>query len=452
MLGSVVHQCEGDVLRAETMLRRASETASPADRPYVLDLLAPLLISRGLFPRAATVIASSVADPALETGRLALRAIVDAATGNVRLAGEHAAAARERAARLDDDVLRLRVSQRLAMAAYYRSDAFEALEEVAEGLRAARRLSAHRAACTLHSVAYATYYSLTGDFEAAWREARALAREAELGGDVSCLTLARVAAYELAAERGDAHEMTAVRTALDAEPLPEQYRERFARGIADTLRLAWAGEFATCRNVLIVLKDTVGRSDSERALCRALLALVSIALCDDDGTRRFSRQAISASARPQRNLAAYELRYCRLARALGAIAGDLVGDVVRGRRAADARFLRDDAEVAALLQLCSTAVHSSRMPTSVRGYAQVVDAVRERLALRPQVGPLTETEVEIVRLLASGRNAPQIATLLNRSPHTIRTHIRNASAKLEVHGRIEMLSRARSLGILAEPM
>ncbi|MBV8748280.1 MAG: hypothetical protein JO103_01065, partial [Candidatus Eremiobacteraeota bacterium] len=133
MLGSVVHQCEGDVLRAETMLRRAAETASPADRPYVLDLLAPLLISRGLFTRAATAIASSVADPALETGRLALRAIVDAATGNAHLAGEHATAARERAARLDDDVLRLRVSQRLAMAAYYRSDAFEALEEGAGG-------------------------------------------------------------------------------------------------------------------------------------------------------------------------------------------------------------------------------------------------------------------------------------------------------------------------------
>ena len=50
--------------------------------------------------------------------------------------------------------------------------------------------------------------------------------------------------YELAAERGD-DVSRAARAALEAEPLPEQYRERFAGGVADVLRLAWRGEFAT---------------------------------------------------------------------------------------------------------------------------------------------------------------------------------------------------------------
>lgn len=450
LLAATAWQCEGDVVRAESALRRALEAATADERGYVVDLLAPLLISRGLFARAAALLSAAAPSETLEIGRVALRAIVDAAAGNGGLAEAQAATAREALAPVDDDVLRLRVHQRLAMAAYYRGNATEALEEVAQGLRSARLLDAHRAACTLHSVAYATYYSITGDFDAAWRHASALGDEAELGGDQSCRALSRVAIYELAAERGDDAALAAARDALHAEPLPEQYRERFSSGIADVLRLVWCREFTTCRNVLIVLKDTAGRTDSERALCRALLAIVAVALGDDDAARRFSRQAISTSARPQKHIAAYEMRYRRLARAIAAIAGELVGDIVRGRRASDAQFLRDDADVAALLELRWDAA-PERMPPSVRGYARLVQLVRERLALRPSVGPLTDTETEILRLIAAGRNAPQIAALLNRSPHTVRTHIRNASAKLEAHGRIDMLARARQLGILANP-
>jgi LuxR family maltose regulon positive regulatory protein len=59
-------------------------------------------------------------------------------------------------------------------------------------------------------------------------------------------------------------------------------------------------------------------------------------------------------------------------------------------------------------------------------------------------------ETEILRLIADGRNAPQIAEILNRSPHTVRTHLRNASVKLDAHGRIDLLARARQLGILAD--
>jgi DNA-binding CsgD family transcriptional regulator len=449
LLSATMWQCEGDVHRAESALRRAAEKALPEERPYVVDLLAPLLVSRGLFTRAAAALGTAAIPATFEIGRLALRAIIDAAAGNIALSEELGCAAREALSHVDDDALRLRVHQRLAMAAYYRGGSTEALDEVAQGLRLARLLGAHRAACTLHSVAYAVHYSITGDFEAAWREAYAVTRSAELGGDESCRALGRVAIYELAAERGDDEEAVAARAALQCEPLPEQYRERFSAGIADVLRLGWQGEFATCRNVLVVLKDMVGRTDSERALCRAMLALTSVALGDDDAARRFSRQSISTSARPQKHIVAYELRYRRLARALAAIAGDFVGDVVRGRRAADVRFLREDADVSTLLALRSDSP-PQRMPASVRGYARFVDAVREALVRRPSVGPLTDAEAEILRMLDAGRNAPQIAAVLSRSPHTVRTHIRNASAKLEARGRADMLARARQLGILTE--
>jgi DNA-binding CsgD family transcriptional regulator/AraC-like DNA-binding protein len=451
LLASTAWQCEGDVLRAESALRRALQRASEDDRPYAIDLLAPLLISRHLYTRAAALLGTTaLRSQVFETGRLALRSIVDAATGAVGLSEREAAAALEAVSRLGDDVLRLRVHQRLAMAAYYRSDAAAALQEVRQGLQAARLLRAHRAACTLHSVAYAVHYSVTGDFDAAWRHAVALGDEAELGGDESCRVLARVAVYELAVERADDEHVASARAALDAHPLPERYRERFSAGIADALRLAWDGRFITCRDVLTALNHNSGRTDGERALCRALLALAGAALEDDEAARRFSRQAISSSARPQKRIPAYELRYRRLARALAAVTGEFVGDFVRGRRAADARFLRADADVAALLDMRSRS-SVDQMPPSVRGYARLVFRVRERLRSRPSSGPLTETETQIVRLIADGRNAPQIAQILNRSPHTVRTHIRNASAKLEAHGRADLIARARRVGILAQP-
>ena len=446
LLAATVWQCEGDVIRAESTLRRAADSASNEDRSYVIDVLAPLLISRGLFTRAAVQLTNPTSH-AFELGRTALQSVVDGANGAVGVSEERAAAVRASLPDVDDDVLRMRVHQRLALAAYYRGDVTQALDEVAEGVRLANLLEAHRFGCTLHSVAYATHHTSTGDVEATWQHATELTRKATLGGDASYRALGLAALYELAAERGDERMLEDTRRELHETPLPEQYRERFARGIADVLRLAWAGDFATCRSVLTVLKDTTGRTDGERALCRSFLSLVAVVLGDRDTARRMCRQAISISARPDQHVAAHELRYRRLARALAAIAGELVGDLVRGRRAADARFLQADPDIALLVQLTPDAALTD-VPVTVRGYARLVAAVREHLHGRPTTDPLTAMEVSILRLVSAGRNAPQIATLLDRSPHTVRTHLRNIGSKLEAHGRLEALSRARQLGLL----
>jgi ATP/maltotriose-dependent transcriptional regulator MalT len=446
LLAATVWQCEGDVVRAESTLRRAAESASDEDRSYLTDFLAPLLISRGLFTRAAVQLAATTSH-ALELGRSALQSVVDGANGAVGISEQRAAAIHGSLADLDDDVLRMRIHQRLALAAYYRGDVAEALHDAAEGIRLASLLGADRFACTLHSVAYATHHTSTGDVEATWQHATDLTRKATRGGDASYRALGLAALYELAAERGDDRVLEDARRELHATPLPEQYRERFAHGIADVLRLAWAGDFATCRNVLAVLKDTTGRTDGERALCRAFLSLVTVVLGDRDTARRMCRQAISISARPDQHVAAHELRYRRLARALAAIAGELVGDLVRGRRAADARFLQADPDIALLVNL-SPGANLTGVPVTVRGYARLVAAVRDHVQGRPTTDPLTAMEVSILRLVSAGRNAPQIATLLDRSPHTVRTHLRNIGSKLDAHGRLEALSRARQLGLL----
>ena len=177
----------------------------------------------------------------------------------------------------------------------------------------------------------------------------------------------------------------------------ERYRERFAAAIENALHLARAGQVAGCREALIVLGDACGRSVGERALCRALLALTSVALGDDDAARRYSRQALGACARHRGRPPEYEQRYLRAARAL----------------------------LAAL-------------------------AARRRSEREPK-GPLTATEITILELVSGGYSAPEIATLMGRSAHTVRTHIRNAGGKLEAHGRLGTVRRARQLGLLPNP-
>ena len=213
------------------------------------------------------------------------------------------------------------------------------------------------------------------------------------------------------------------------------------------LRLGWSGHIAAGQSVLLALRDTRAASSGERALCRALLALLSIALDDPHAARRLARQAISESARPLVATPAAELRWLRLARALAANASVLVGDRVRGRRAAAASFLEDDPE-SAWLVAARAAPAWDDAPFAARGYARFVAAVHERYAARPARGPLTATEIAILSRIAAGATVTRVAQALGRSPHTVRTHLRNAYAKLGAHGLLDALAKAHALGLL----
>jgi PAS domain S-box-containing protein len=53
---------------------------------------------------------------------------------------------------------------------------------------------------------------------------------------------------------------------------------------------------------------------------------------------------------------------------------------------------------------------------------------------------LTEREREIVTLIAMGRDTGDIAGELHISPETVRTHVRNAMGKLDVHTRAQLVA------------
>ena len=56
--------------------------------------------------------------------------------------------------------------------------------------------------------------------------------------------------------------------------------------------------------------------------------------------------------------------------------------------------------------------------------------------------PLTEREVEILRVLADGRSTKDIADSLYISVTTVRNHVQNILRKLEVHSKVEAVSLA----------
>jgi LuxR family maltose regulon positive regulatory protein len=64
------------------------------------------------------------------------------------------------------------------------------------------------------------------------------------------------------------------------------------------------------------------------------------------------------------------------------------------------------------------------------------------------VEPLSKREMEVLRLLATDLTSIEMARELVLSVHTVRSHIKNIYAKLDVHSRYEAITRATELNLL----
>jgi LuxR family maltose regulon positive regulatory protein len=109
-------------------------------------------------------------------------------------------------------------------------------------------------------------------------------------------------------------------------------------------------------------------------------------------------------------------------------------------------FIDEGPRMAALLKL---AAKQPNAPSYLRRLlAAVVTAEGAAAVAQPLIEPLSERELEVLRLLATDLGGPEIARELVVSLSTVRTHTQNIYAKLGVNSRRAAIRRAADLGLL----
>ncbi|MBB6635763.1 response regulator [Cohnella thailandensis] len=94
-------------------------------------------------------------------------------------------------------------------------------------------------------------------------------------------------------------------------------------------------------------------------------------------------------------------------------------------------------------------------PVSLERMAKTLERIRERRRsaepeskVLPELKTiLTEQEARVVGLIAEGLPNKEIASRLNITAETVKTHLKNCFRKLEVNNRVQLLRRAHELKI-----
>ena len=90
----------------------------------------------------------------------------------------------------------------------------------------------------------------------------------------------------------------------------------------------------------------------------------------------------------------------------------------------------------------------SKLLAAVGESAQPVPPATQALVDQPLVDPLTERELEVLRLIAAGLSNREIAQELFVAVSTVKTHINHIYGKLDTKSRIKAVAKAHQLGLL----
>jgi len=117
-------------------------------------------------------------------------------------------------------------------------------------------------------------------------------------------------------------------------------------------------------------------------------------------------------------------------------------DIYRSLRAGAKAYLLKDAAGPELLAAIREVAH---------GHRHFSPEVAEKLAEHVAYPTLTERELEVLRLMASGKSNRAIGTALFISEGTVKTHVNNILSKLGVGDRTEAVTTALRRGLVELP-
>ena len=113
------------------------------------------------------------------------------------------------------------------------------------------------------------------------------------------------------------------------------------------------------------------------------------------------------------------------------------------------KFLTADGRGGRLAELLRAAAVRGVAPGYVGKLLAAFDAPRSPISPSPPLSePLSERELEVLRLIAAGLSNREIARQLVIELSTVKWHINNLYGKLDVHSRTQAVARARELSFL----
>jgi LuxR family transcriptional regulator, maltose regulon positive regulatory protein len=120
------------------------------------------------------------------------------------------------------------------------------------------------------------------------------------------------------------------------------------------------------------------------------------------------------------------------------------------------RFFDDSPELDRLLQKAAEQKIHAQYARQLLTAFHPMRAIRTTAGIEPNgkkehpdlVDPLSERELEVLGLLASGLPPAEVAKKLFLSPFTLKAHTQNIYSKLGVHSRIEAINKAREMDLL----
>lgn len=128
-------------------------------------------------------------------------------------------------------------------------------------------------------------------------------------------------------------------------------------------------------------------------------------------------------------------------------------DVLEAVKAGASGYLLKSASVADLVEAVTRTAAGDAVFTP--GLAGLVLGEYRRMAADPTDAPntpqLTQRETDVLRLVAKGLTARQIATKLVLSHRTVENHVQSTLRKLQLHNRVELARYAIEHGLDAEP-